>query len=192
MGTILSRAIMVGLALAATVGAAACTAHPAGNGSAPPSSQATVSPSTSATMTQAASAATVAPSVTPTPSATPGGIQDLVVTSAVRSGLIAAYAFVRGMSTSWVAGTTPGSVYYAYDPATDTYWAMAHFDPSAIVPQSPDIAAGFQGPGAFGFFKKVGSGAWRGIQGGYETLCNESQWFPLPVLAVWGLPTSPP
>jgi hypothetical protein len=74
--------------------------------------------------TQATAPLVISPSATPASSAaaTPGGIQNLVVTSDVRSQLISAYAFMKGgMSTGFVLRTTPGSVYYAYDPATRTY-----------------------------------------------------------------------
>jgi len=41
------------------------------------------------------------------------------------AGVTAAYVAFRQISVSDVSGTRPNSVYYAYDQATNTYWAMA-------------------------------------------------------------------
>ncbi len=48
-----------------------------------------------------------------------GGLRNLVISSAVRSELTAAYVAYGRIPPSDVAGTRPGSVHYAYDPATD-------------------------------------------------------------------------
>jgi hypothetical protein len=100
---------------------AACTAHPAGSIARQPGSQAASAP----VATEAASPPAAAPSAT----AGPAGIQHLVVTSAERSALTKAFVAYRGVPLSEVAGggPAPGSVYYAYDPATGTFWAAANF-----------------------------------------------------------------
>jgi hypothetical protein len=115
-----------------------------------------------------------------------------MVSTHVRSELTAAYVALRGIKTSDVAGasTTPGSVYYAYDPATHTYWAQAHFEPSATASQQ--VQVNFQDGGSFGLFKKVGTGPWQAVIGGEPGVCAELRFFPKAVLAVWLLPTAPP
>jgi len=130
------------------------------------------------------------PAAKPSASASGGAIQDLVVSAAVRGELTGAFAVVHDIPQSYVTGTQPGSVYYAYVPATHTYWAMARFDVSATAVQK--YPAGFQDGGDIGEFKKVGTGGWQGVLGGIPVYCGEAAFFPKAVLAAWSLPTSPP
>ena len=116
-----------------------------------------------------------------------GGIRNLVISSAVRSELTAAYVAYRRISPSDVAGTRPGSVHYAYDPATDTYWALANFTPSGTA--SLRINVGFQDGASWGFFTKVGPGPWEAQTGGEPVVCLEVRFFPPAVLTAWSLPT---
>ena len=116
-----------------------------------------------------------------------GGIRNLVITSAVRSELTAAYAAYRRISPPDITGTEPGSIHYAYDPATDTYWALANFAPSLTAP--PRVLVGFQDGVSWGFFTKVGSGPWKTQLGGEPVLCLEVRFFPRAVLTAWALPT---
>ena len=116
-----------------------------------------------------------------------GGIRNLPISSAVRSELTAAYAAYKRISPSDVAGTQPGSVHYAYDPATNTYWALANFAPSATAPMR--VTVGFQDGASWGFFTKVGSGPWRAQEGGEPIVCLEVPFFPRAVLTAWSLPT---
>jgi hypothetical protein len=132
---------------------------------------------------------------TPTPIASstptsPGGVSDLVVTSATRNDLTAAYAAFKGISPSYIAGTRPDSVYDAFDPATDTYWAMATFEATTAAPIN--VTVNFQDGGDIGFFTKVGSGAWTVQLGGEPAECTELRFYPQAVLTTWSLPTSPP
>lgn len=184
--------MLVGLGLLATIGVAGCTAHsapspvasgikstpgPAASGNGQPTSSAASSPA-------------VAPSATLT---APGGVRNLIVSGAVRGELTAAYVAVRRISLSDVAGTAPGSVYYAYDPSTDTYWARALFQPSRDVirdqtPAALTVLVGFQDGGGYGRFKKVGTGPWQVATGGIPFVCADVQFFPRTVLAAWSLP----
>jgi hypothetical protein len=96
----------------------------------------------------------------------------------------------RQLLPSEVAGTVPGSVYYAYDPATGTYWALARFGPSPT--DSPSVSVSFQDGGSLAFFRKAGTGAWQAQGGGVPALCPELKFFPAKVLKAWSLPTAPP
>jgi len=133
------------------------------------------------------------PSSTPGVSASPTestGIQNLLVGSAVRSQLTAAFEALKKISASDVSGTVPNSVYYAYDQATNTYWALARFLPSRSAPL--DVVVGFQDGGGMGLFTKIGSGPWQVQLGGEPAVCAEKRFFPKAVLAAWAIPTSPP
>lgn len=147
-----------------------------------------------AVLNQPASPGTAAPSSRPTAtasaSASSGAIKNLVVSTAVRAELTAAFEAFNKLPASYVKGTEPGSVYYAYDPATDAYWAMADIEPSATGLQ--DDPAGWQDGGNIGLFEKVGSGAWKGGVAGEPPECGELRFFPHTVLAAWSLPTTPP
>ena len=180
MGTIVKcRAILVGLALMATAGMAACSANRTPGSDAPGNSQTTAPAATAAASQQAAA-----------PSPTPTGIQNLVISSAEKSQLAAAYVASKSISLSDLAGGGPaaGSVYYAYDPSTDTYWALASFAPSSTA--SLNVQVGFQDGGSYGMYKKAGSGSWQVQQPGFPEICGEAKFFPQAVLTAWGISTS--
>ena len=153
----------------------------AGNASSPPG-------------TLSRSTAPAGQSGVPTPSASPSptesaGIQDLLVSSAVRGQLTAAFEALTQIPASDVSGTYPGSVYYAYDPATNTYWALAKFVPSKTDPLN--VSVEFQDGGGTGFFTKTGSSPWK-AQIGHDGPCVDILFFPKAVLAAWAFPTTPP
>ena len=76
----------------------------------------------------------------------------------MRTELLTAYAAYKDIPASDVHGL-PGSVYYAYQPATGTYWAMAKYEPTSG--DSLTVQVGFQDGGSDGFFKKTGTGLGR-------------------------------
>jgi hypothetical protein len=176
-----------------SVGIAGCT------GSSGPataaSSQSLAASASPATTTPATTSPATAPSGTTSApaaasSAAPGSsreVKNLVVTSAVRSELLAAYAAFRKIPASDAKGL-PGSVYFAYVPATGAYWAKATWEPTSGDSQTVEV--GFQDGGSDGFYKKAGNGPWQVILGGEPEVCEELKFFPLPVLAAWSLPTS--
>ena len=173
-----SRRMLGWLGLLATIAVAGCTAGPppgpaaAGYGrSANPAATTTVSPGATSGSAPAA----------------PGGVRKLAVSPDVRDDLTAAYAGYRGISLSDVAGTRPGSVYYAYDPATYTYWARADFLPSGTA--SPKVLVAFQDGASIGLFTRIGNGGWQVQLGGEPVVCTEVQFFPPAVLMAWSLPT---
>jgi hypothetical protein len=140
-----------------------------------------------ATATSAGQSAAATPSASPTASA---GIQNLLVTSAVRSQLAAAYVGLRQIPAADVSGTQPNSVYYAYDQATNIYWAMADFVATPTDPQN--VLVNFQDGGSDGLFKKVGSGPWQVQEGGEPGICAELRYFPRAVLRAWAISTTLP
>jgi hypothetical protein len=173
--------VLTMLGLLAAAGAAGCssisTPHPVASVLNQPVARST-----------AGSAAAAAAS--PSASASASAVQNMVVSTAVRGELTQAFATVRDIPLSYVAGTQPGGLYYAYVPATDTYWALAYFELSATAEQN--VPTGCQDGGCIGIFKKVATGAWQGGLGGIPPICEEVRFFPKAVLAAWSLPTSVP
>jgi hypothetical protein len=173
-----SRRMLDWLGLLATVAVAGCTAASTSGAAAPGHGR-------SASL---AAIAAVPPGATSGAApAGPGSVRNLVVSRDVRNELTAAYVGYRAIAPSDVAGTRPGSVYYAYDPATDTYWALANFLPSSTA--SSRVLAGFQDGASIGLFTRAGTGSWRVHLGGEPVVCTEVRFFPHPVLTAWSLPT---
>src|SRR5215467_2364228 len=195
---LISRGTLAGVALLATVSMAACTAHPAASPGGPPATK-TTSPAASAPASPAATAA-----ATPTvaaPSPTPTGVENLFITAADKGELTARFTSWFALSPSDLVGggPLPGSAYYAYDPATKTYWALATFAP--VNPDAPSYAFGsmarifsaYYGDGTQ-FFKRIGSDSlWDDEPGscasnlgcGAPVICGELSWFPANVLTAW-------
>ncbi|TVZ05642.1 hypothetical protein EAS64_14145 [Trebonia kvetii] len=119
-----------------------------------------------------------------------GGVQNLMATAAVRSALLQAYVAMKHIPASDVAGSKPDSVYYGYDKATKTYWAMASYETSSKASQA--VQVNFQDGGDTGLFKRVGAGTWQASLGGMPGICVELRFFPKAVLAAWSLPTTHP
>jgi hypothetical protein len=166
------------LGLLATVAVAGCTATSTSSPAAPGHSR-SASPA-AATAVSPGAASGSAP-------AGRGGVRDLPVSRDVRNELTVAYVDLRGISVSDVAGTIPGSVYFAYDPATDTYWAEATFVPSRTA--SSKVLVGFQDGGSIGLFVRAARSGWQVQLGGEPIVCAEVPFFPPAVLMAWSLPT---
>lgn len=153
------------------------------------SGQSPVPPVTSQPANSAVSASApppVATSAATSPS--PAGLQNMTATQRIRGELLAAYVALRNIPESDVAGTRPGTVYYAYDPAANTYWAQATFEPSSTAPLSAQV--NFQDGGDHGLFKKVGTGSWQAALDGVPAACGVLRFFPRPVLTLWSQPTT--
>lgn len=178
------RSILVGIALLATAAVTACSANGTPGRAGPGNSQ-----TTTPAATTAASRPVESPSASPAGST---GVQNLVISGAERSELTAAYVAWRRISLADIggAGPVPGSVYYAYDPATDTYWALADFEPSSTA--SLDVQVGFQDGGGIAMYQKAGPGSWQVGNAGVPPFCGEVKFFPAAVLKAWLMPTAAP
>lgn len=185
---VIIRGMLLSLGLLATVGVTACATNQAPS-SAGPDNRQTGTPAASSTATKTASP----PAGTPTSGpARPGGVRNLVISSAERRELTAAFVAYKGISPSdlFGVGPLPGSVYYAHDLVTDTYWALASFQPSSTA--SLNVKVNFQDGGNVGMFRKSGGGRWQAQTPGWPPICAEVQFFPPTVLMTWSLPTSAP
>jgi hypothetical protein len=118
----------------------------------------------------------------------------LPVTPGVEESLIKSWVATNpggyGLSLADVAGTVPSEAYYAVQPATGTYWAVAAFKPSAaLLAQSSTTT----GKAELSEFKNsVYAFSWQA--GPVWTLLGEVStgdcpgiWVPPTVLAAWGL-----
>jgi hypothetical protein len=180
-------AAVLGLLVAS--GATGCDALSGQGSAAPVASQ--LSSSSAAVVSKSAGHPATRPASSPAVKGkSSAGFQNLLATPAVQSALLAAYVAMKRIPASDVAGTRPDSVFYGYDKATDTYWAMAGYEPSSKASQ--DVQVNFQDGGDFGLFKRVGAGPWQASLGGMPGICVELRFFPKPVLAAWSLPITHP
>jgi len=117
----------------------------------------TTSASTTTTTTSSSTTSTTAAASATT--TTSGAAQNLAATAAVKSSLTAAYVAHNGLPANEVAGTAPGSVYYAFEPSTNTYWAIASFVPTSGASQQTQVA--MQDDGCCGVFTQPSGGSWK-------------------------------
>ncbi|MEU4605605.1 hypothetical protein AB0F43_21700 [Kribbella sp. NPDC023972] len=112
------------------------------------------------------------------------------MTNGVRRQLIAAAASLNGnVPVSEFKGLESGEIHYAYDPATDTYWAAA-----SLLPRDDSSAAAVavQDNGSYNLFRRSSGGAWTaydvGLAGVGGTKCPTT--VPPTVLRLWGWPSN--
>ena len=150
-----------------------------------------------ATTTTLGSPTTKSPVSTPTSASIPptsatsatSPPQNLQATTADKAALVASFVAFTHDPASDIAGTEPGSVYYAYMPTTRTYWAFARFLPSPSASQRTLVS--LQDGGNIGIFREQAGGGWVMLGEGGEPFCPTKSAFPTPVQALWGL-TDPP
>ena len=156
---------------------------------APASHRSTSTSSPTPTPTASTSAAISQPTDTTGSLTTTGkqAAQSLVVTSEIKSQLLQAGAALNGLPASAFDGLMSGNTYYAYDPATATYWAGAK-----LVPSSSSLRAqvSVQDNGSYVLFRRPAGKAWTaqdvGLAGVAGTKCTTS--VPASVLTVWNWP----
>jgi hypothetical protein len=118
-----------------------------------------------------------------------------VADATVRRELHAAFIAFRGNAAntpgfaaippSAVAGITPGTLHYALDPATGTYWAVATFSATAAASQTAAFV-GFQDGGSQAVFTRPSDASWR-----VESVGPCMTDLPVDVAAAWGLTATP-
>jgi len=145
------------------------------------------------TPTSASAGAPTSSTTTPTTLPVAGPVRNLVADTTVRQQLMAAFIAARSQPTdTWAAipaaaigGIEPGSLYYAYVPSTNTFWAMASFYPTPGTEQTSAFI-GFQDGGNSAQFARSDDGPWavKYIGPCYTALPPEVQ-------AAWGLGKNP-
>ncbi len=118
-----------------------------------------------------------------------------MASATVQQDLLAAFTAFRSnaantpgfaaIAPSAVAGITPGTLYYAYDPSAGSYWAVATFSATAAASQSMAYV-GFQDGGDEAVFTTSSSGSWL-----VESVGPCLTGLPVGVAALWGLTQSP-
>ncbi len=160
------------LAFAGVLAATGCS----NSTSASTSTMTTSSPGTATTSTPAGLAARTA---------------NVAVSAAIRAQLVTAGAALNNIPASEYSGLASGLTYYAFDPATDTYWAGARLDPAPSPnPSSPTQAQiSSQDAGSYYLFQRPVSGSWKAYAAGNTgpgTACPVV--VPAAVLAAGGWP----
>ena len=117
----------------------------------------TTTTSTSASTTSSTGSTTQTTAASST-STTSGAAQNLAATAALKSELTAVYVAKNSLPASQVAGTAPNSVYYAYEPSTKTYWAIASFVPNSSATMQTQVA--MQDDGCCGIFSTQTLTSW--------------------------------
>jgi hypothetical protein len=118
----------------------------------------------------------------------------LSVTADVEQSLVKSWLATNpgtvGIGSKDVAGTVPGEVYYARQPALGTYWALAAFQPSAQLTDERATAAGQaklqQFQNVIWVFSWRAGPTWTEL-GEVSTGQCPDIWVPTSVLASWGL-----
>jgi len=152
------------------------------SGSSPPPQSSAKTTTTSSSVTTTSASPTS--STTSTTSAT--APQNLAANAAVKSSLTAAYVVHSGLAADQVAGTAPGSVYYAYAPATGTYWAIANFLPSTTATMQTKVS--MQDDGCCGVFTQPsGATSWTFVSGYLGLPCPGE--VPADIMTLWNLQT---
>jgi cytoskeletal protein RodZ len=127
---------------------------------------------------------TTTTTTTTTPSGA-SGVQDLTVTTAIKSALLAAGAASHQLPVTDYTGLTKGLTYYAYDPGDALYWAGAQLVPSS---SSEPAQVGAQDDGSYDLFTMTSGGTWTAYNDGLGTLAGSSCSIVVPaaVRTVWG------
>jgi len=120
-----------------------------------------------------------------TSTTTTGVTQNLALTPAVRKGLLDAASKYHQLPVSDYVGLRAGAIYYAFDPATNSYYAAAGLNAG---PHSLQAQVGTQDDGAYNLFLRAASTkTWtvydNGLGGVQGTKCPLT--IPPAVLKVW-------
>lgn len=145
------------------------------------------SPKPSALSSTTSIPASSVPSTGSTTTAAPT-TSNLVVTNDIRSQLVAAGAALNSLSPSDYTGLRPGETYYAYDSATQTYWAGAGLLPSST---STPAQVASQDDGAYLLFERTQGGTWQAHDVGLAGTPEGSTCplvVPSSILTLWGWP----
>jgi hypothetical protein len=138
-----------------------------------------------ANTTQATATSAVATPGSASPS--PTGVENMVLTDAIRAQLVAAAAKLNGLPASAYVGLVHGQSYYGFDPATNTYWAGGALDPS---PSSQQAQVSVQDDGGYYVFQEPAGGSWtassEGMAGIEGAVCSVH--IPPALVALWHWP----
>jgi outer membrane murein-binding lipoprotein Lpp len=161
----LGRTALVGAAIVGVVSLAGCTSAKPAAGPSTAVPRLAASP----VATPSARSSAIASSGTATTPAAPSAPRNLTLTPAVKAQLVAAFVAAKKINADEVTGETPGSGYYAYLPATRTYWALAGFTLSSKASYQTQVDTQ-DGGGHFLFSRRAGE-PWTGSATGIPWPC---------------------
>jgi hypothetical protein len=163
----------------------------AGCSSSPSAQNATTTSQTGATATANAGTANTGSSTTARTTTSSSAAVNQPVTDQLRTQLVAAGAALNNIPVAQYTGLAPGLTYYAYDGATQTYWAAARLVPAPTSdPSNPSRAqVASQDDGSYYLFRQPRGGNWTAYAVGASgpgTSCPTTP--PAGVARVWGWP----
>lgn len=130
-------------------------------------------------------------STTPTSTTNASLPRNLATDASVRAALVVAFADGQRIDVNYVAGTVAGSVYYAYDPDTHTFWALADFSASDAAQRAHQRLSGTPSD-PFIYFQdgpmvlsRTDTSAWRLVGDTGGLVCPPRP--PAAVLALWAI-----
>lgn len=131
------------------------------------------------------------PSTSSTTTTGPAAVQNLTVTSAIKTALLAAGAASHQLPVSDYTGLTINLTFYAYDPADSLYWAGAQLVPST---SSQAAQVGAQDDGSYDLYTMTIGGTWIAYNDGLGNTPGSSCAVVVPtsVRTVWGWSTTTP
>jgi hypothetical protein len=183
----------IGLVAASVAAVVAIAVWPHGHGSATPAE-----PTPTPTITPAPSKPTPstgrsnspgAETTTPPPATSTGtaSAENLPIPDDVRQQLVTAFVAAKKVQPSEVSGTKPGTVYYGYLPATDTYWAVAEFSLSPSASEQTKID--FQDGADQATFHRQAGQPWQVTIGDIPWPCPGD--LPDAMMSAWNMSISP-
>lgn len=123
-----------------------------------PGRSATSAPSAPPVASTSAAPPDASTSAAPTAPAPSGSLRNLVLTQTVRDQLVRAYVIALHYQPEWITSTRPGSVYYAFDAASNTSLAWAAFQPALNAPEK--VMVGMQDGGIMTAFHQRAGAPW--------------------------------
>jgi hypothetical protein len=103
--------------------------------------------------------------------------------------LVRAFADYDQIPKQDVLGPAAGSVYYAYDPTTGTYWALATMEPRTPLPVP--VLVKFQDGANRAVYRRTNGSAWSVVRLVGEPPCLARAGLPLAIESLWGLADPP-
>ena len=109
--------------------------------------------------------------------------KNLAAPASLRTDLLYAFASLKKTPTREFTGPVAGTLYYAYVPASGSYWAIAQFEPSAQATFQTKV--NMQDGGNIGVFMRRAGTPWHVALGGIPFPCPGA--IPQNVLALWSI-----
>ena len=111
--------------------------------------------------------------------------ENLLASAAPKSDLVAAFAQHDHIPPQDIVGLYPGSLHYAFQPSTNTYWAVAKMEPLITAPVA--VTVKFQDGGDYVVFARKDRSSWSVVDLVGEPPCLSRTGLPRAIESLWGL-----